>query len=151
MVGLDSLTQEYVMSAEPRFYPEVNFLVTVKKNIAEKPFIVAIVTRMIKKKFNEANALDPDIAHKSYMGMLKKAASLRQGYGRQASGSMPAEAASRRQVALLPCSRTESTLRASKGLRPCWTNFFEHSLPLTREGLSRASMGYGPEIFNRPI
>jgi len=30
------------------------------------------------------------------MGMLKKAASLRQSYGRQASGSMPAEAASRR-------------------------------------------------------
>jgi len=29
----------------------------VKKNIAEKPLIVAIVTRMIKKKFNEANTL----------------------------------------------------------------------------------------------
>jgi len=34
-------------------------------------------------------------------------------------------------LALLPCSRTVSTLRASKGLRPCWTDFFEHSLPLT--------------------
>ena len=33
-------------------------------------------------------------------------------------------------LALLPCSRTESTLRASKGLRPCWTNFFEQSLSL---------------------
>jgi len=32
---------------------------------------------MIKKKFNEAIALVPDVAHKSYMGMLKKAASLR--------------------------------------------------------------------------
>jgi len=32
---------------------------------------------MIKKKFNEANALAPDIAYKSYMGMLKKAVSLR--------------------------------------------------------------------------
>jgi hypothetical protein len=79
----------------------------VKKNIAEKPFIVAIVTRMIKKKFNEANTLDPDIAHTSYMGMLKKAAS--------------------GVLTFLPCSRTKSTLRASKGLRPCWTDFFEHS------------------------
>jgi hypothetical protein len=33
-------------------------------------------------------------------------------------------------LALLPCSRTGSTLRASKRLRPCWTNFFEHSLSL---------------------
>jgi len=101
----------------------------------------------------------------SMMGMLKKAASLRQGYGRQASGSMRAEAASRRQVAILPCSRTESTLRASKWLRPCpwkgvlahlgWagqtTNFFEHSLPLMRAGLSGASMGHGPSIFNKPL
>ncbi len=36
---------------------------------------------------------------KLIMGMLKKAAS--------------------GVLALLPCSRTESTLRASKGLRPC--------------------------------
>ncbi len=27
-------------------------------------------------------------------------------------------------------SRTMSTLRASKRLRPCWTDFFEHFLPL---------------------
>jgi len=41
-------------------------------------------------------------------------------------------------LAILPCSRTESTLRASKGLRPCWIDpserlracFFEHSLQL---------------------
>jgi hypothetical protein len=34
-------------------------------------------------------------------------------------------------LAILPCSRTEGTLRSSKGLRPCWTDFFEHSrLPL---------------------
>ena len=46
----------------------------------------------------------------SFRGMLKKAAS--------------------GVLALLPCSRTESTLRASKWLRPCWTDFFEHSLPL---------------------
>jgi len=31
-------------------------------------------------------------------------------------------------LALLPCSRIEYTLRASKGLRPCWSDFFEHSL-----------------------
>ncbi len=59
---------------------------------------------------------------------------------------MPAKAASRRQVAILPCSRTMRTLRASKWLRPflrrCsgqdWTDpserlracFFEHSLLL---------------------
>jgi hypothetical protein len=30
-------------------------------------------------------------------------------------------------LALLSCSRTKSTLRATKGLRPCWTDFFEHS------------------------
>ncbi len=41
------------------------------------------------------------------MGMLKKAAS--------------------GVLALLPCSRTPCTLRASKWLRPCWTDFFEHS------------------------
>ena len=49
------------------------------------------------------------------LGMLKKAAS--------------------GVLAFLPCSRTESTLRASKRLRPCWTDpserlracFFEHS------------------------
>ncbi len=54
-------------------------------------------------------------------------------------------------LALLPCSRTESTLRASKGLRPCWTDFFEHSLQLTMLGSSGAFIGYGKEIFNRPI
>jgi len=45
----------------------VYFLGTEKKNIAEKPLIVAIVTRMIKKKFNKANTLASDIAHKSYI------------------------------------------------------------------------------------
>ena len=34
-----------------------------------------------------------------------------------------------------------STLRASKGLRPCWTDFFEHSLPLTMLGSSGAYIG----------
>ena len=38
--------------------------------------------------------------------------------------------AASRVLAILPCSRTESTLRAPKGLRPYWTNFFEHSLSL---------------------
>jgi len=44
----------------------------------------------------------------SFVGMLKKAAS--------------------GVLAFSPCSRTERTLRASKRLRPCWTDFFEHSL-----------------------
>ena len=39
------------------------------------------------------------------MGMLKKAAS--------------------GVLAIVPCSRTESTLRASQELRPLWTDFFE--------------------------
>jgi len=72
---------------------------------------------------------------------------------------MPAEAASRKQVALLPCSRTMSTLRASKGLRPFlrlrsgqdWTNFFEHSLPLMMCGLFEDFIGYSRELFNRPF
>jgi hypothetical protein len=34
-----------------------------------------------------------------------------------------AEAATRRQVAIWSCSRTGSTFRASKWLRPCWTTF----------------------------
>jgi len=57
--------------------------------------------------------------------MLKKAASLRQGYGRQASCVL----------GLLACSRTPCTLRAPKALRPCWIDpserlracLFEHS------------------------
>ena len=61
-------------------------------------------------------------------------------------------------VALLPCLRTESTLRAPKERRPSlrlrsgqdWTNFFEHSLPLSILGSSGACMGYGKEIFHRP-
>ncbi len=41
------------------------------------------------------------------LGLLKKAAS--------------------RVLALFPCSRSTSTLRAQKGLRPCWTDFFEQT------------------------
>ncbi len=52
-------------------------------------------------------------------------------------------------LALFPCSRTMSTLRSSKGLRPCWTNFFEHSLPLMRTAFPGEFMGHEPEIFNR--
>jgi len=48
-------------------------------------------------------------------------------------------------------SHTKITLRASKWLRPCWTNFFEHSLPLMLVVLSEAFMGRGHEIFNRPL
>jgi len=61
-------------------------------------------------------------------------------------------------VALLPCSRTKCTLRASKGLRPCWIDpserlracFFEHSLPLMRAGLPGAAMGHGPATIKDP-
>ena len=49
-----------------------------------------------------------DILVDQIKGMLKKAAS--------------------GVLAFLPCSRTESTLRSSIRLRPCWTDFFEHSL-----------------------
>ncbi len=54
-------------------------------------------------------------------------------------------------LTLLPCSRTESTLRAPKGLRPCWTNFFEHSLSLVMGGLSGEFMGHEHELFNKPM
>jgi len=66
----------------------------------------------------------------SNVGMLKKAAS--------------------GVLALLPCSRTESTLRASKGLRPCWTFYFEHSLSLMLVVCLGAFVGFWYEIFNRP-
>ncbi len=67
----------------------------------------------------------------SVQGMLKKAAS--------------------GVLAILPCSRTMSTLRASKGLRPCWTDFFEHPPPLTIRDSSGAFIGHWSEIFNRPV
>ncbi len=61
-------------------------------------------------------------------------------------------------LALLPCSRTMSTLRSTKWLRPCWIDpserlracFFEHSLPLTMRGSPGAFIGCWSEIFNRP-
>ncbi len=72
----------------------------------------------------------------TYMGMLKKAAS--------------------GVLAILPCSRTPCTLRASKWLRPCWTDpserlracFFEHSLPPMMSVSSRACICHWREIFN---
>ena len=54
-------------------------------------------------------------------------------------------------LALLPCSRTPCTLRASKWLRPCWTDFFEHSLQLMTAVSSWAFIRHGNEIFNSPI
>ena len=80
------------------------------------------------------------------MGMLKKAA----------SGVLWLRTDT---AALLTRSRTMSTLRASKGLRPCWTNpserlracFFEHSLSLMWVHFSGASTGSESELFNRPI
>jgi len=61
-------------------------------------------------------------------------------------------------LALLPCSRTESTLRSSKWLRPCWIDpserlracFFEHSLSLVLVIFSGVFMGSWHEIFNSP-
>ncbi len=73
------------------------------------------------------NALDVARSSDPFRGILKKAASLRQGYGRQASCVL----------GLLACSRIPCTLRAPKALRPCWMTprlregmLFEHS-PLT--------------------
>jgi hypothetical protein len=71
------------------------------------------------------------------MGMLKKAAS--------------------GVLALLPCSRTECTLRASKELRPSLrvaqdrTDFFDHSLRLLIPVVPRTFRCHRKEIFNRPI
>jgi len=53
-------------------------------------------------------------------------------------------------LALVPCSRTESTLRASQVLRPCWADFFEHFLPLMMSVSLRGGMGHRREIFNGP-
>ena len=64
------------------------------------------------------------------VGMLKKAAS-----------GVPA---------LLPCSRTGGTLRASKRLRPCWTDFFDHSLRLLISISPRAFLCPGREILKGP-
>ncbi len=75
-----------------------------------------------------------------FRGMLKKAAS--------------------GVLALLPCSRTMSTLRASKGLRPCWTDFFEHSQAVRGgcdissdhgfSGLCLYRQAFAPAPYNMP-
>ena len=54
-------------------------------------------------------------------------------------------------LAILPYSRTPCTLRASKWLRPCWTDFFEHSLQLMMAVSSWACICHGNEIFNSLI
>jgi hypothetical protein len=66
-----------------------------------------------------------------FMGMLKKAAS--------------------GVLTILPCSRTPCTLRASKWPRPCWTDFFEHSLQLMMAVSSWACICQRSEIFNSPF
>ncbi len=53
-------------------------------------------------------------------------------------------------LASLPCSRTRCTLRASNWLRPCWTDFFEHSRQLLISVLPQALMCNLREIFNTP-
>ena len=53
-------------------------------------------------------------------------------------------------LALLPCSRTQRTLRASKGLRPCWTDFFEHSLAFWCRYLRGRVFASRCELFNSP-
>ncbi len=75
------------------------------------------------------------------MGMLKKAAS--------------------GVLALLPCSCTESTLRASNNgepqrdlasnSRPCWTDFFDHSPRLLTSISPRTFTYHRREKFNKPI
>lgn len=85
-------------------------------------------------KNTQGFALVPQQAKRieSYMrGMLKKAAS--------------------RVLALLPCSCTACTLRASIGLRPCWTDFFEHSRSLMLVAHSGTSLAQEDGIFNRPM
>ncbi len=79
---------------------------------------------------------------------------------------MPAEAASRRQVAIFTCSRTyeyaprvkmaaalpvEGRVLARLGWAGQTRDFFEHSLPLTMRGSSGALIGYWSAIFNWPI
>jgi len=74
----------------------------------------------------------------SIVGMLKKAAS--------------------GVLAILPCSRTKCTLRASKWLWPCWTTsrlredmLFEHSRWLLMLATLWTFWGYLREIFHRPM
>jgi hypothetical protein len=45
-------------------------------------------------------------------------------------------------LAILSCSRTESTLRASKSLRPCWTTFLTIPVKLLALNFSRAYAGF---------
>jgi len=69
----------------------------------------------------DAGGIDREITPQAFIrGMLKKAA----------SGVLP----------ILPCSRTGCTLRASKRLRPCWSDFFEHSLRPLIANSSRVRM-----------
>jgi len=42
----------------------------------------------------------------------------------------------------LPCSRTGSMLRASKWLRPCWVDFFDHSYQLLMKIRPNLSKSY---------
>ena len=53
-------------------------------------------------------------------------------------------------LALLPCSRTGRMLRAPKRLRPCWTDFFDHSPWLLTSIVPLAFTGHGSNIFNKP-
>jgi hypothetical protein len=48
-------------------------------------------------------------------------------------------------LTFLSCSRTKSTLRASKRLRPCWTNFFDHFLGLLALIAPWAFTGYASD------
>ncbi len=82
---------------------------------------------------------------------------------KKASSGVPClrRSASRRQVAFLPCSRTESTLRASNNgelqrdlasnSRPCWTDFFDHSPRLLTSISPRTFTCHRREKFNKPI
>jgi len=54
-------------------------------------------------------------------------------------------------LAILLCSHTPCTLRASKWLRPRWTEFFEHSLQLKMAVSSWAFICHESERFNDPL
>jgi hypothetical protein len=51
-------------------------------------------------------------------------------------------------LAILPCSRTPVRSAQPKWLRPCWADFFEHSLQLLMAIFSWARICHGNELVN---
>jgi len=77
----------------------------------------------------------------AHVSMLRQGLSMTKGMLKKAASGV---------LALLPCSRTNCTLRASKRLRPCWTNFFEHSLQLMRSAIGRPPRDRGLNYLTVP-